>query len=656
MKKIIVLALFLVAQSVDAQNFIKKNTSQRPEQYNVPLYFNPDDVDVKKVSYQLAWDLSQNTTLKMGSLVLGADSFVPAFFPAHSKSHPLVGLEESAADKDTLFLIWPSSVIKAGTLEMIARDGTVLWSDSFDLKDIKKWQKRLHKMKQQVSEEKQKENKIVFSSGIALTRLHSDDLVKINGSFRFCLSQTEGKEHSMLCSSKYAVTKSDGELSLGKIVEEAEARVLVDREEASKTGQKDVTPGQVVSFFAETSSGVSYEFVTQVLPVQIFDIFKDADGSVLLSGVDPVPFGAGVYEGKNDEDNIWNNWGWQQTIGDLRSYWQMQVPGNKELTVPGRLGGAFRLQLDYKEVPSVTQRLWVSERDAKVTYSEKKPLHLYHTEKQNLQGTTADEIVPNPSGGPNEVIWNFPTPQVSEYNLASIGILEGTKSSKVSYEIYRGRSSELSGRFTAALDKDLKSIILGEVSYNKWFEDLWGWDNDTWSTLRWGLSAKYFKSLTPVNVKGTTATSATQSDLSVMSVNLKYRFNPGLWGRDETWGLLGGYESLTVAEVKAPVLGVGLFWGRSMPKVFDDIISYFSIMNYPKFVDMELTYLPTSLDSNVSLGSSYIVSFHGKVLWSQSIFGEAGFGLQSYSLQDKNKSLSVGLSAFFLTLGLGMNF
>lgn len=656
MKKIIIVALVFVAHHTMAQvSESKKNATQKPGRYSIPLYFHPDSVGVKKVTYQLSWDLSQKDTLKLGSLSLNADNFVPAFFPANSKNHPLAGMGEGV-DKDTLFLIWPTSLVKSGTLEMIARDGSVLWSDTFDVQDAKNWRKKVQSIKLQIPAEKQKENKIFFNSGIALTDLSSDLLSKINGSFRFCLSEEKGKERSMLCSPKYAATKINGELSLGKIIEEADARILVDREEVPKVGQKDVTDGQVVSFFGETSGGMSYEFTTRVLPVQIFDIFKDVDGAVLVSGVDPVPFGAGIYEGKNDDDNYWNNHGWQQTIGDLRSYWQMQLPANKELTVPGRVGGAFRVQLDYIEVPDVTQRVWVSAQDIKATYSEKKALHLYHSEKQKIQGSFADEVTPNPLAGPGEVIWNFPAPRLAEYNLANIDILTDSKSTKGSYEIYRGRSSELSGRFTAALDKNLQSIILGEVSYNKWFQDLWGWDNDTWSTLRWGVSAKYFKSLNSIDVKDSESTTTTKSDLSVMSVLAKYRFNPGLWGRDETWGLLGGYESLSIAEVKVPVLGMGFYWARSMPKIFDDLFSYLPFMDHPKFVDMEFIYLPLSLDSNVTVGSSYLISFHGKVLWSQTIFGEAGFGLQSYSLQDKAQSLSVGLSAFYLTVGLGINF
>ncbi|MGZ3770566.1 MAG: hypothetical protein ACXVCP_13345 [Bdellovibrio sp.] len=660
MKKIVLFTALLLPFSSFAQVIKdKQEASGKPDHYNVPLYFNPDDVGVKKVSYQLSWDLKDKKVLQMGSLSLDENSFVPAFFPGNSKDHPLSIAGMDGGSKDTLFLIWPSQVIKFGTVEMIARDGTVLWSESFNYDDYKSWQKNLQKAKLQNPEEKQKSNKILFVSGIALKGLTAEILSKTTSSFRFCLSQQNEKEHSMLCTPKHVVTKKDGSLTLSRITEQLDARVLVDKEEVPLSGQKDVQAGQLISFFSETATGLSYEFQTHVLPLNLFDIFKDVDGAVLISGVDPVPFGTGVYEGKNDEENFWNKWGWQQTIGDLRSYWQMQVPPNKELTFPGKVGGAFRLQLDFKDIPTASERVWGSNKDVKVTYQDKKVLHVYHTEKQQLKGQSPQEVV-QAADTPNEAIWNFPAPKVGDYNLSRLEVTEGSKTNKLSSEVYRGRSSELSGRFTAAVDKNLQSILLGEVSYNKWFENLWDWDNYKWSNLRWGVSAKYFKSLNSVSVKEkSTSASASPSqsaEISVMSANLKYRLNPGLWGRDETWGLLGGYNSISIADVNAPVLGVGFFWARSMPKVFDDLISHVWFMNYPKFVDMEVIYLPSSMDSNVSLGSSYLVNFHGKVLWTETVFGEAGFGLQSYSLQDKAKEINVGLSSFYLTVGLGLNF
>ncbi|MGZ3774429.1 MAG: hypothetical protein ACXVCY_11300 [Pseudobdellovibrionaceae bacterium] len=655
MKKLAVLFLFIVISSAHAQQPPAKSKVivKKPAQYNLPIYFNPEDVGVKKVSYELSWDLKEKNNLKIGSLVLDAGSFVPAFYQGRSKSHPFAGQGE--ADKDMLFLIWPRDVLKSGTLEIIARDGSVLWSDSFDIKDFKKWQNRIQKLKQQVSEDKQKENKVLFSSGIALTGLSAETLAKFNGSFRFCLTQQTGKEHSMLCTPKHTVAKKDGEISLARIIEEGEARILVDREEAPLSGKKNVESGQIISLFSETSTGLSYEFTTRVLPIQTFDIFKDADGVVLLSGIEPVPFGAGVYESKNDDDNFWNRWGWEQTLGDLRTYWQIPVPENKQLTFPGSAGGAFQLTMDFTDIPSVADRVWVSNFDVKETYKPRKALHLFHSENQKLQGVTAGEIVEN-VGRSGEAIWNFSSPEVGAYNISKIDVLEGSKTLKASYEVYRGNSSELSGRFTAAVDKNLQSIIFGELSYNKWFENLWGWDNKTLSTLRWGLSAKYLKTLTSVTTQDTVSSDVSKADLSAMSLNLKYRFNPGLWGRDETWGLLGGYEALTIGDISAPVLGVGFFWARSMPRVFDDMFSFLPFMKYSKFVDMEFTYFPTSLDSNVSIASSYLISFHGKVLWSKTFFGEAGFGMQSYSLQDKTQITNISMSAFYLTIGMGVNF
>jgi hypothetical protein len=103
-------------------------------------------------------------------------------------------------------------------------------------------------------------------------------------------------------------------------------------------------------------------------------------------------------------------------------------------------------------------------------------------------------------------------------------------------------------------------------------------------------------------------------------------------------------------------LGVGVFWARSMPRIFDQLFNIVPIMRYPKWVDAEYIQYFNSLNSDVSLGNNFALNFHGKVLWSQDIFGEAGFGLKQYSVSDKSLNKKAGFTSFYGTVGLGVNF
>ncbi|MNT26545.1 hypothetical protein D3C72_1621240 [compost metagenome] len=183
---------------------------------------------------------------------------------------------------------------------------------------------------------------------------------------------------------------------------------------------------------------------------------------------------------------------------------------------------------------------------------------------------------------------------------------------------------------------------------------MWTWQNYWLSKQRWGVSAKYFTGLTDLPAESEDGTTS-DVELSSLQVDLRYRFTPGLWERDETVGAILGYEDLNVGGSKVPKLGAGLFWARSMPKSLDRLLNKISFLNHPKFVDMEFVKYFSSLDSDIELGADFFVNFHGKVLWTSQFFGEAGFGVKSYAYTQADNS-GAELAAFYATLGLGYNF
>lgn len=646
------LSLFLLVMFFTAVLNAQESKQEKPDQYNIPVFFNPANVGVKQRTFAFEWDLSDKNTLKLGSLNLNSDSFIAAFFDKNNKSHPLLGTGSKIENKNILLLIWPTDLVKEGVLELIGRDGSILWSTKINKNEIRDWKSEVNQLKAKASEEKRNQNAVLFRSSIAISDLDSEVLSSISGSFRFCLSDRKNRTYAMLCSSRHIVAKSSDGLTLSRIAETVEPRVLINKNNESLSGSKLVKPGQLFSFFSETGTSLSYEFASVVLAPSVLDIFKDKDGEVIVSGVDPVPFGSVIYEGKNDEDTFWNRVGWEQTLGDIRNYWQMPLAKDFKLTVPGKPGGAFTVQFEAENLPNADDRVWISNKDVKATYNESKRLHVYSGDKK-LQARNGDIVAV--ANRPGEAIWNFPAAKKSQYNLASVDIVEDSKVIPASYEIFRGSSAEISARFSAVLGSS--TLLIGELQYSKWFENLWGWDHDLFSNLRWGLALNYFKSLTDVKVnESSTTVSTAKSSFDITSANMKYRFNPGLWGRDETWGIIAGYYDLTISEIKAPILGTGVFWARSMPRIIDSWFSYLPFMDRPKFVDMELIAFPASLDSNIKLGSSYAINFHGKVLWTNDLFGEGGFGVRNYTLRDQARDIAIGMNSFYFTLGLGLNF
>jgi hypothetical protein len=83
-------------------------------------------------------------------------------------------------------------------------------------------------------------------------------------------------------------------------------------------------------------------------------------------------------------------------------------------------------------------------------------------------------------------------------------------------------------------------------------------------------------------------------------------------------------------------------------------------MRYPKWVDLDFVYYPIALRANQTLNYMAAVNFHGKVQWSKTFYGEAGFSLMDFDYNDKNsvnpkfppRPIVFGRP----TIGVGINF
>lgn len=144
--------------------------------------------------------------------------------------------------------------------------------------------------------------------------------------------------------------------------------------------------------------------------------------------------------------------------------------------------------------------------------------------------------------------------------------------------------------------------------------------------------------------------------MQLIFLDLRYLLTPGLWERNETVGLLLGFESGQYGRYSAGKVGVGIFWARSMPKVFDELLNEVVFMRYPKWVDMEIVNYVMSPSSDVILDNDFVINFHGKILWTDKFFGEAGFGFKRYSFLTGPEKDVFQMQTFYGTVGLGLNF
>lgn len=420
------------------------------------------------------------------------------------------------------------------------------------------------------------------------------------------------------------------EMQLEPAKKSAKGSVIFQNTPQAPSGKIPVKPGETVTFSAQLKSDALIEFKGTVPSLKIYDMAltdeKNPDQAQIVAEIPAAVFLTSKPLSSKDAFDPSNRlWRANYKISD------------KKLFLPAEAGGFVQYDIEVQYLPSEKIRPYADQRNLNATYSRK------DHQKVRVEGKVEFET------------WNHENLEAEKWNRSYFLTKDDKHEYKAYLEIYRGHAGEASLRLTGLTAAGGKASVMAEGHVGYWFNTLAGWDHYYLSRQRWGLGAKY------VNVLSTIPAideDGSQSDVKIQSMilDLKYRFTPGLWERDETWGAMLSYENLTFGDYKVPKLGYGIFWARSMPQFFDNIFNTVSFFRYPKWVDMELIKYQNSMDANYKLGDDYAINFHGKILWTPRFYGEAGFGIKKYYLLQKDTLQGGTLNTFYGTLGLGVNF
>lgn len=598
---------------------------------------------------ELEWDISKNggSELRLGATIISEKTLSFSF-------RKLTDVDQNNPDLNQAFYFlvnWPDYLYTEARLELLSRDGQVLWKRTVEESDIKTWREVLAK-----SFKSSKANPLRLFEWGGDVKKEGLPIEGLADGFRFCLSRKHEKSSERLCSQRYVVRKVGAQTLLGRLKSIVTPRVLINGEPAQAQGQVSADPQIPIRFFSELTTGETVEFTSKPLPVSWSDFVRiESQKAIRIVGYDTPPAIKYQIMNPDRDSNLVELFGFQSTIKDPRKFWSVVIPEtNPYAYFPGEDGGVFKHKLPVEKAPSARLRLHLSQNTPVGTYKDGVKLRGRKLPTTQLK-SDEHEIINQDT---QNFVWSFKATQPAEINHSSILLTDGENTYRTYYELYKGYSNELSGRASMILSSE-GLILMGEVAYNKWFEDIFGWDHPQLAKQRWGVSAKYFQSFTEFEV-GTFG----KAQLQVLTADLKYRFTPGLWTREETHGALVSYQDVAVkmdvTDFKVPMVGVGWFWARSMPRVFDELFNYIPFMRYPKWVDMEFIYYAMSTDSSKSLDTNFSLNFHGQILWKNNFFGEAGFGIKRYAFVDKTNSfqanLGYELNTLYGTVGLGVKF
>lgn len=668
------LFLLLSVESLLAQNLSSPKAPS--EDFNIPLRFDVLGDAVKMQPLVFDYEVIDHLSLKISDVEFNQNSFFVGIFSTKKLSPVISKINnffESKKEEEWLFLArWPKIFIQNGILEAINRSGRIVWKTEITNADLESWAQQLESWKKTLRSRKVEESIIqrisLFSTsfGIRDFAAQRQPFWTLQEPFRFCISsEKEDGQYTRVCSQLLEVGYfKKNEIALREFpVVKKQAKIIAFNSVAQPKDSKIVKPGEPVQFYVELGNGASYEFFSKPLRFNLVEMLEHPDHTELAAitawgarpsiDVEEIP-----QEKRSFLDKLVGQ-AWGQTIGDFREFWQVSLSRkNPKLSIPGDGGGVFRVQFDISKLPSEKIRPWVASNTVEGTYIDGP--RVYGLPAKGTSVSSNMNSLEMDKSNSNEFIWEFGAKKPGMYNKSYLLVQENGETFKAYREIYRGFGREISARLSALLATGGNFIFMGETAFNYWFENIFGWDNHYLSRQRWGASIKYFKSLNNVTI-GTV-----NNTIEYTNFDLKYRFDAGLWSRDETWGAQLSSTNVIYESFNNQMYGLGLFWARSLPKVFNDVFDKFPFMKYPKWVDMEFIYYPVTTTPRVGLfniGQGYgnwQLNFHGKVMWGKQFFGEAGFGLKQLDfrqfISSSGSNLRLQFTSFHGTVGVGWSF
>lgn len=614
--------------------------------YSRPLLFAPEDNGIEFTSPQIRWNLVKGQKINLGGLIFGSSSIRLTIDQidreAVSRRYRTGRLSKFVTN---VSFQWPSIMARTGRMTAELENGTAIWSADIDEEKRADWVSAL-------KADSDKLFKAHYRNTWGLIDIDPKAaFLKSETRFRFCLAQTVTEsERIRICSSLHVTSRSGDTIKIEPINENRTPNVYIGKDAFGTRATVNFPESRKIDLRVLFANGSSVALTSRPIQVKFLDVVLDSAGeNLILTGKGLKPLG------KVKELHAPPNHFWSATGLGADTVWQMSIRRNiPTLRVLGAWNVPFTYLIRYDALPAERDRVFINTRTGSGTYVNGARIRVLSPQGAKLSTKeTSLQQLPNAK---NEFRWNFLAKDKGKNNKARITI-EGSGDDKqdwvAHYQLYRGYPYEVSGRLTGIVSADMETVLIGEIAAGAWFERLFGMDSYYLSERRWGMNIRYFRALQAFAFSsGSTAL----SEFSVANLDLRYNLIPGIWNRDELFGLIASVEFAEIGGLKANLGGVGAYWARTMPRVFDDIVNILPFFRYPKYVDMEFIYYPLAASAGVEPGASYNLNFHGKVFWTPRVYGEAGFGIKQFDYISRSAESEVSVSTAYGTIGLGMIF
>lgn len=615
--------------------------------YSRPLLFAPEDNGIEFTSPQIKWELTNGEKINLGGLVFSSSSIRLTVNQVNRDDIPRRYREgHDSAVVTNISFQWPSIMSRTGRLTVVSDAGKVLWSTNVDESARRRWLTGL-------KADEDNALKAHYKDSWGVLDIDPNTAFLANGTrFRFCLNRAVAKgERIRICSGLHSTFRVADKIEIRPVKSNATATVFVGKNSYGPRATVNFPPGRPIAVKVQFRDGSTVQFSSRPLQVKFLDIVFSSEGETLtLTGKGPKPLG------KVTDLVVPPNHFWSATGIEKETIWQLSIPRDLPLLrVLGAWNVPFTYLIKYTALPKEEDRLYINTRTGSGTYVDNARIRVL-SPKGSKVSSAERSVSPRNVENDKEYRWNFMAPESGKNNRARITV-QGTGAESrnwvAHYQLYRGFPYEFSGRLTGIVAATLETVLIGEVAGSAWFERAFGSDSYYLSERRWGASARYFRAMQAFAFSGD---AAALNQFSVLNTDLRYNLIPGIWNRDELFGLVTSMEMVDIGGMKANLVGAGAYWARTMPRVFDDLFNILPFFRYPKYVDVEFVLYPMSLSNDVEAGMSYNLNFHGKVFWTPRFYGEAGFGIKQFDYIQRSADSEVSISTAYGTIGLGLVF
>lgn len=615
--------------------------------FTIPLFFDKTQV-LQSQSLEFEYDISSKDQIRIGPFVAPKKIF-KVQMGSPIRLDPQLPPRGENLQNVALLLDWPQFLFQSGKIELIGESGQIIWSELITEQMIADWKLTKNQWQQQYS--------LVSTSPILQSNLaflnfkrKLNDYKTEKEEIRFCLTKTHAGASAKICSERFFFRNTNDNLQISAREISREDKVFFNQEEVSLKGSQTVATDQLSRIYIELEGGESIDYTTMGIPFSIEEVTQIGEFyKIVGTGQKPMGFVEDL-DVLNQDLSFYEKQNYlEKTIGRLKpKYWVVFVkPAKTKLYFLAESGSVHVSNLKIQNPPQESDRIYLHKNSPDGSYKDS--VQLLGKKEKNLLLDEGQKDLIFSKEDPESFQWGFAMREQGDFSRNEVGFSAQGKPFKAYHEIYKGFPGEVSGRLTGILTQESEFVPLIEANLGYWFENILNSQNYYLSHQRWGVSTKYFQSVadfkTGTKYKG---------GIQALTADLKYRNSPGLWNWDESVGEILSYQDLTFRGTRMSMLGVGFFWARSMPKIFNDIFNIVENFRYPKWVDMEFIYYLSSLDSEVQSQGNYALNFHGKIMLSKKMYGEAGFGIKGFGF--KNRADELAATTFYGTVGMGLNF